>query len=303
MSEASTILVDPKPLAPVVFVTGKGGVGKTTISAGLAVAAVEAGGKAVYVEFADGQAGERALGKAGKAVKRVVIDPKKAVVEAARPLFGSSLLARVALDNFAMKPFIGAAPAVRELAVLALVQRCVEENPGARVVVDMPATGHSVAWLRVPAQGRDLIRYGPLYELCERLARELVAPGKSSVVVVTLPERMVLKETLELCETLTRDVGMPPSRLIVNRVPMRLPEAALADARQLAADSTAPAPRQAAAAFAHRLSLRHAITAELEQTLLDTLGDAAAAATILPHALMDPSSDTLSAWLRERRAH
>lgn len=295
-------LVDPQPLAPVVFVTGKGGVGKTTIAAGLAVAAVQAGGEAVYVEFADGQAGERALGEAGKAVKRVVIDPKKAVVEAARPLFGSSLLARVALDNFAMKPFIGAAPAVRELAVLALVQRCVEDHPGARVVVDMPATGHSVAWLRVPAQGRDLIRYGPLYELCERLARELVAPDKSSVVVVTLAERMVLQETLELCETLTREVGMTPSRLIVNRVPVRLPEAALTDAQRIAESASDEATRSAAAALARRLSLRHAITSELERTLLETLGEAATAATILPHALMDPSSDTLATWLSERGA-
>ena len=295
-------LVDPKPLSPVVFVTGKGGVGKTTVAAGLAVAAVEAGTEAVYVEFADGQSGQRALGSAGKAVKRVVIDPKKAVVDAARPLFGSSILARVALDNFAMKPFIGAAPAVRELAVLALVQRCVEEHPGARVVVDMPATGHSVAWLRVPAQGRDLIRYGPLYDLCERLARELVAPDKSSVVVVTLPERMVLQETLELCETLTRDVGMTPSRLIVNRVPMRLPEDALPDARRIAQDANDGATREAAGALAHRLALRHAITSELERTLLETLGEAATAATIIPHALMDPSSNTLAAWLRERGA-
>lgn len=295
-------LVDPQPLAPVVFVTGKGGVGKTTVAAGLAVAAVEAGQPAVYIEFSDGESGERALGEAGRAVGRVVIDPKKAVVDAARPLFGSSLLARVALDNFAMKPFIGAAPAVRELAVLALVQRCVEENPGARIVVDMPATGHSVAWLRVPAQGRDLIRYGPLYELCKRLARDLVSPGKSSVVVVTLPERMVLQETLELCETLTRDVGLTASRLIVNRVPVRLPEAALADARLIAASSEDDRVCRAAAALAHRLSLRQAVTTELEQTLLDTLGDAAVAATILPHALMDPSADTLSQWLRERGA-
>jgi hypothetical protein len=81
-----------------------------------------------------------------------------------------------------------------------------------------------------------------------------------------------------------------------------MPEAALADARMLATSSEAGETRRAAAALATRLSLRHAITTELEQTLLDTLGDAAVAATILPHSLMDPTAETLSQWLRERGA-
>jgi arsenite/tail-anchored protein-transporting ATPase len=295
-------LVDPKPLSPVVFVTGKGGVGKTTVAAGLAVAAVQDGGDAVFVEFSDGASGERALGRAGRRVKRVVIEPHKAVIEAARPLFGSSMLTRLALDNFAMKPFLGAAPAVRELAVLALVQRTVDKHPGARIVVDMPATGHSVAWLRVPAQGRDLIRVGPLYELCKRLSEELVTPAKSSVVVVTLPQALVLQETLELCRTLTNEVGLTASRLIVNRVPTHLPQAALVDARVLAQQSPDEGERQAAAALARVLELREAISTDLEQTLLETLGDDAASATLLPRAGMDPPSDVVAAWLAERGA-
>jgi len=295
------LLVDPQPLAPVVFVTGKGGVGKTTVAAGLAMSAVEQGQDAVFVEFSDGDAGDRALGEARRSVRRVVIEPKKAVLDAAKPLFGSSILARLALDNFAMKPFIGAAPAVRELAMLALVQRTVEKHPGARVVVDMPATGHSVAWLRVPAQGRDLIRYGPLYELCARLARDLVAPGKASVAVVTLPEKMVLQETLELCEVLARDVGLPANRLFVNRVPRRLAEGAVADAADLATETTS-ATREAASALVERLAQREAITHELDRTLAEVLGEAASSATQLPRSAKDPTAAQVAAWLHERGA-
>ena len=293
------LLAAPAPLAPVVFVTGKGGVGKTTVAAGLAVAALEDASKAVYVEFSDGASGKRALGQAGRAVKHVVIHPQKAVLEAAKPLFGSSLLTRVALNNFAMKPFIGAAPAVRELAILALVLRTVENNPGARVVVDMPATGHSLAWLRVPAQGRDLIRYGPLYELCEKVARELVNPAKASVVVVTLPERMVLQETSELCEALRRDVELPASRLIVNRVPTAMPPKAAEDARWLAESTQDPGLSEAARVLAEKAAARQDIALELDETLQAMLGDQRDAATLLPRAATDPSADLVASWLRD----
>ncbi len=296
------LLAPPAPLAQVVFVTGKGGVGKTTVAAGLAVAALEETGKAVFVEFGDGASGERALGEADRGVKRVVIRPEDAVLEAAKPLFGSSLLARIALNNFAMKPFIAAAPAVRELAILSLVLRCVEDNPGARVVVDMPATGHSLAWLKVPAQGRDLIRYGPLYDLCERLARELVQPGRASVVVVTMPERLVLQETLELCRALTHEVQLTPARLIVNRVPAPLPQQALDDARRLAKAADDPKLAKAARLLAERLEARRAISEDLEKTLQEMLGDTASQATLLPHVAIDPSASMVATWLRERGA-
>ena len=294
------LLVSPAPLAPVVFVTGKGGVGKTTVSAGLALAALEDTGRAVFVEFSDGDSGKRALGKAGRGVKRVVIHPHEAVIEAAKPLFGSSLLTRVALNNFAMKPFIGAAPAVRELAILALVLRCVEENPGARVVVDMPATGHSLAWLKVPAQGRDLIRFGPLFELCDRLTRELVQPERASVVVVTLPERMVLHETLTLCRALTEEVQLTASGLIVNRVPSALPAATLDDALALASSTRDPEVAAAARVLAERAETRRAVSHDLDDALRELLGDASSHATLLPRAASDPSADLVASWLRER---
>lgn len=293
------LLAPPAPLAPVVFVTGKGGVGKTTVAAGLALAALEDTGRAVYIEFSDGASGRRALGSAGRKVKRVVIDPQKAVLEAAKPLFGSSLLTRVALNNFAMKPFIGAAPAVRELAILALVLRCVEENPGARVVVDMPATGHSLAWLKVPAQGRDLIRYGPLFELCDRITRELVQPSRASVVVVTLPERMVLQETLELCRALTDEVQLTASRLVVNRVPTPLPVEALGDALKLASSTLDPSLAASARSFAELCEARRRVAYDLEKTLREVLGDDFSDATLLPRAASDPSAHLIATWLRE----
>src|SRR5690606_35009839 len=97
-------------LAPVVLVTGKGGVGKTTVAASLAVLHAEAHGAATLVELGDGQSGKRALRGCRARVEHIVLRPDEALQRGAAPLFGSALLAKLALGNFAMKPLLRAAP-------------------------------------------------------------------------------------------------------------------------------------------------------------------------------------------------
>jgi len=294
------------PLAPAVFVTGKGGVGKTTVAAGLALAAAEADGEAVYVEFGDGASGRRVLRNRPSGLECVVIDPSRAVAKAAASVFGSAMLAKVALDNFAMRPLIRAAPAIRELGVLELARQVVEKHPGKRVVFDMPATGHSVAWLKVARQGRELTGRGPVHDLCARLEDELVSPGRASVVVVTLPERLVLWETLSLCDTVEKEVGLSVDRLVVNRVPHALPAGALDDTLLLS-KSSGPIG-EAAQKLAALLSIRDAIRVEVMQALDDTVhrygeergGDTGL--TLLPLAAKDPTAATAADWLRSAGA-
>ena len=283
-----------KPLAPVVLVMGKGGVGKTTVAAGLAVLEAETHGHSVLVEVGDGESGRRALWGGHKEVEHVVIKPDEAITRGATPLFGSATLARLCLGNFAMRPLLRAAPAVRELAMLESVRQVKEAHPGARVVVDMPATGHGVAWLRIPRQGKTLLGSGPLFEMCDRLSRELLAPGHASIAVVTLPERLVLEETFELCAAIEAGAGLGVDRLVVNRLPVAMPEGALEEAAALAGQATAagrsaseilPILRARAAARAESLSaLDHALRAEH-------------AVWRLPLAPVDPSAKDVARWL------
>src|ERR1700710_1581618 len=105
-------------LARVVLVTGKGGVGKTTVAAALAVGAAARDGHSVLVEFGDGESGERLLGKAYPNVKHVALAGHEAVVRAFSGLFGPAIIGRAVLSNFAVRRFIGAAPAIRELGML-----------------------------------------------------------------------------------------------------------------------------------------------------------------------------------------
>ncbi len=60
------------------------------------------------------------------------------------------------------------------------------------------ATGHGVAWLKTPAHFNNLVDSGPLHDLTQRLVKDLISKGKCSIVVVSLPERLVVRETLEL---------------------------------------------------------------------------------------------------------
>jgi arsenite/tail-anchored protein-transporting ATPase len=280
----------------VALVTGKGGVGKTTVAVGLAAGAVARGESAVLVEFGDGEAGRRALGRHGRGVEHVVIDPLDAVVRFGGEVFGSTLLARAVLGNFAVKRFVRAAPAIRELAMLECVRMIAADHRKASVIVDLPATGHGVAWLRVPAQLRGVLASGPAVEVVDRLCRELIAPGRASIVVVTLPERLVLRETLELWQAIRRDVGIPPARLVINRFPRALPAEALADAERLAArgDDLGAAASELVGALVARETAR----SEALESLAEALVSTALPAVILPEAQADPRCDEVAAWLR-----
>lgn len=283
------------------FVTGKGGVGKTVVAAGLAFAAVEAEGAAVLVEFGDGMSGRRVLGTLPPGLKHIILDPRRAVMKAAEPLFGSKRLARLALGNFAMRPIIQAAPAVRELGVLELARQVVEAHPGQRVVFDMPATGHSVAWLKVARQGRELTKRGPMHDMCERIEQELIRPGRASIVVVTLPERLVLVETLTLCDEIERDVGLPVDRLVVNRVTQAAPPAALPDAERLSRrpDALGAAARE----LSELLTIRATVHAQVMEALDSTVHHGGEdSLTLLPLSSTDPNAATVASWLRDAGA-
>lgn len=287
-------------LGPLVLVTGKGGVGKTTVAAGIAEAAAQRDGRAVLIEFGDGESGKRILSPRSKVVHRVV-DPRDAMERAVANILGSQMLARLFIGNFAVRPMLRAAPAMRELAMLECVRIYADEFPNARVVVDMPATGHGLTWLRLPVQMRDMFSSGPIHDLAQRLIDRLVSPGRCSVVVVTLPERLVLHETVELCRALEEEVKLPPARLVVNRFPRELAAGAWEAARAIQNRGG-----EAGAAAAELLRVMGA-RREAQADAMTILGDASGRELhirplILREQMEDPTAESVAKWLIEENA-
>ena len=263
---------------------------------GPAVAPAERGGLGARASFAAAPAAPAA---AAMPVEKV--DRDFANFEAHGKGFGSKMLAKIFTGNFAVRRMLRAAPALRELAMLDAVGQIADGAKGKRVVVDMPATGHGLAWLRLPSQMRDLFGSGGLYELSERLVHRLVAPRATSVVVVTLPERMVLAETLELCAALGREVGMPAARLVVNRFPAPVPEGAVAQAKALSASDHALGDP-----VEHLLEILQARESARAEAL-ETLAHAPEKGLnirplLLPQVAFDPQAEQVAEWLAREKA-
>ena len=263
-------------LPQVLLVTGKGGVGKSTVAAGLASAAAARGERALLCST-------EPPAKENRRFEVRTLDVDSAFETAATELFGSRTLAKAVLGGNAVRRLLDAAHAVRAFALLEQVRRWAEDAPDARLVVELPASGHGLAWLRATDQLRRFTRAGAAHRFTRRLEEELLRPERSAVVVVGLPEPLVWLETAALLDAL-RASDAPAGALVVNRVPSRL--VGLDDV----ADETLPAPL-AAARTARRAS----------RAIADRAAHHAAPAPVrfLPRAPHDPDPELVARWLLE----
>lgn len=279
--------------ASVVFVTGKGGVGKTTVAAALAVAAAQNGQRAALVEFDDEEAGQRALRGAGARVSHVVATYEKAIEAAIAPLVGGTIIAKAALRQSAIRRMTRAMPAMREFVSLERVRVLAGSGDFDKVIVDLPASGHALDWLRVPQAFDRFLRGGPLGLVGRRIHDEIVAAGKSEVVIVTLAEPMVMRETEQLATRFHAELGRRPSMVVVNRVPPSDPPGSTEAAARLAAASG----DASAAEFARLLAARADVAREAFEALKLSRNLDTAKVVALPDSPSDPPVGQVVQWL------
>ena len=217
------------------FFTGKGGVGKSTMAAATAILAADRGRRVLLVDV-DGKGDLAALFEHGPVgfkpvqvhpgVLAMSMDTEKSLHEYLRlnlkvPVLGRlGPLARV-LDFVAT-----AAPGVKEILTVGKICWEVREAIEGRadhdlVVVDASASGHIVAQLGAPASIQELVDVGPVRSQTDWLVELLSDPAVTGVNVVTTPEEMPVAETIELVARLRAEVTAPLATVIVNRV---LPE-------------------------------------------------------------------------------
>jgi anion-transporting ArsA/GET3 family ATPase len=213
------------------FVTGKGGVGKTTVTAGLALA-FAARGKRVLVAM--GGAHERlsailqtpAIGhdivQLRERVWATKIEPERAIEEYGELVIKVRAVTRLVFESQYTHAFFRAAPGLYEWAMLGKAWYHTTEQSAdgsARfdaVLFDAPSTGHALHMLRIPAVIMAVAPRGVLRRDAELAAQGLRDPARAGVVVVGWPEEMAVSETIELVEAVRNDLGMPVARLVLN---------------------------------------------------------------------------------------
>jgi anion-transporting ArsA/GET3 family ATPase len=215
-----------------VLVTGKGGVGKTTVCAAEALA-LAAKGKRVLVAMCNAKErlsvmlGVPPIGSdvvsVAPNVWAVNMEPERALEEYGSLILHSRALYKTLFDNRYVRTFLRAVPGMHEWAMLgkAWWHTTEKETEGILkydvVILDAPATGHGLDMLRVPKVILDVVPPGILRRDAERAWNMFQDPAACAIVLVTLPEEMPTTETIELAKALA-EMGLTIGRVVVNGV-------------------------------------------------------------------------------------
>ena len=220
------------PTARLLVVTGKGGVGRSTIAAGiaqravadgkavLAVDAVAAGGLAMALGHAGGiTPGEMVeVGPAGPTL--LELDTEASLDEFVRLNLRSPISTRSLGPIAKIFEYVAtAAPAVREILTIGKIGHEVRRQAWDLVVVDGPATGHVVELLSSPATLQELVGFGPLVAETGWIAELLADREQTAVIVVAIPEELPISESLQLLARLEAETDVGIGALVVNRMP------------------------------------------------------------------------------------
>ena len=211
-----------------IVVTGKGGVGKTTIAAAIARLLAEAGRRVLLVEVDPRESMHQLLGTEPSGGAIIKVTPKlavqnlqpKAVVEAlVREKVPVGVLAKKIVASSVFQHFAEGTPGLKEMSILGYAQRTVDgdyKHKADVVVLDAPATGHGASMLAAPLLLGDMVGGGQLGEMAAGLAKFVADPKRVGVVLTTLAEEMPVQELAELIAMLRERIGRPPELVVAN---------------------------------------------------------------------------------------
>ena len=224
--------------ANVVVVAGKGGVGKTTVTAVIARAAARSGTRVLVVELDGKPALDELLPDRDGEVLTVI---HLSAPDALEEYLNDHGFRRIAkrLNRTGVIDMVGtAAPGIDDVVVLGKVKQYERSGEYDLVVVDGPAAGHAVTFLMSATGLADAVRGGPIRSQADDVLELLGDSERCMAVLVTLPETTPVNETVETAYALEDDVGIRLGPIVVNGVDQGtdLPDEGDVDAALQAAD-------------------------------------------------------------------
>jgi anion-transporting ArsA/GET3 family ATPase len=216
-----------------IFFTGKGGVGKSALSAALGLTLARRGHRVLLVEM-NAQSrmaplfGVKHVGYDPVALDRNLyalnVTPREALEEYMKIIFKFKIIYDRVINNNFFKVFTKALPGMDDLVTVGKIWYLEQDKDRSgrpiwdRIIVDAPATGHGVNFLRFPQVAIDTVRVGPIAKSAEQMRDLFLDERLTSVNLVTLAEELPVNETIELYQSLQDMVGVPFGRVFVNAV-------------------------------------------------------------------------------------
>lgn len=213
-----------------VIVTGKGGVGKTTVAAAFARLAAKQGRRVLLAQFESSVDGGRLLG--GHSIGTEVVDlggglsavnmtPRSALREYGMLIFRVRAIQKAVMENRMVRHFLRAIPGLDDYSMLGKAWHHTTELEGGRprfdlVVVDGPPTGQMLKVLSVPRSILEVVPDSMLSRDAGTIQAFLADPARCGCLVTTLAEELPVSEALELEVALRDDLGLDVAGMVVN---------------------------------------------------------------------------------------
>jgi arsenite/tail-anchored protein-transporting ATPase len=313
MSKESVDGVAAEALPAVVIVAGKGGVGKTTVTAVMASGALDAGLKVLVVDVEGTSAWTRLLPSGHNSALTVVHLRAQDLLE---EYLETRRMGRIArrLRNSGVLEVVGtAAPGIEDVVILGKLKQLERSGQWDLILVDAPAAGHAISMLTSPAGVVAAVSAGPLRVQADEVVEFLADPQRCMVMLVTLAEATPVNELIETAFALEDRVGIRLGPVLVNRVDQ--PEHGLGEVDLPALLAAVPKERRAdvrslgeAAEFRRvraREQQRHIDRLAIELPLPQFVLRQAPTAEVTAHEIAQvsaPISQWLAASFRLRRA-
>jgi len=209
-------LIDRLEGRRLVVVTGKGGTGKSTVSAALGIAAARRGLRTLLIETGGAQGLARALGrKHGRyrvlpvrdGLHLLSMNPQDALEDFVVRQLKLRALYRLVFRNRVIGPFMDTVPGLPDIIQLGKVWDLAQEHSDTGphwdlLILDAPATGHGLTMLSSPANLMEVTRSGPFHANARRVHDLISDPAQTAIVITTLPEPLPVNEALQLYEGL-----------------------------------------------------------------------------------------------------